>query len=195
MESDVILAITRIVNKALCSVQPYEAEAVEELILNASDKQRALLAEPDSILMQGDIISNIPFSYLANNGEVKTDCKDIMIISNTCDCQRDDNLMCVPLFERKNNECAKNINLNYELMAIDEKDLTNKFLDLSRTFSLNRLLILKNLDSGKSIKKHSLTLFGINLLYLKLTVFLMRPEQNDSKELRQQLFTSDLETD
>ena len=64
----------------------------------------------DDVLLQGDIITQIPFILINDDGEEEEFITDGLIISNTCDIENDKNILVAPFIPIENMEGVEDIN-------------------------------------------------------------------------------------
>lgn len=142
-----------------------------------------------SFLAQGDIIRNVPFHFVDHDGYLRKLISQGMILSATCDIENDENILIAPCFSLTNfNDLDINRlmqNLYYKFICLNNSSIPDNCLvvDLSMITSFSKKLIQNRVSVGLMEKQFSLTLIGYYLLLLKLTVHLLRPEdQTASKE-------------
>lgn len=145
------------------------------------------------VLSQGDILDRIPFSYMKDDGSKNTYIGKGMVLSNTCDLQRDPYIIIAPLFnmddetEKKFSEQTKKDlrdNVVTAKMGFKNSRLDNYFVDFSKSMSFNRNVILKGIEMKKIKIEESLTQYACYMLYIKLTIYYMRIENHEHFETR-----------
>lgn len=141
-------------------------------------------------LSQGDILNKIPFEIIENDGTRKTYITKGMILSNTCDLQRDPYIIIAPVFNIEDGEFTdqqkqdlKN-NIYTAKMGFKNSCLENYFVDFSKSMSFNRNVILKGIEENKIKRELSLSQFACYMLYIKITIYYMRIENHEWFESR-----------
>lgn len=139
---------------------------------------------------QGDIISEIPFLYIDDNGkQQRMNCK-AMLLSNTCDASRDQYLHFAPLIpidiitnhmengQGKNN-FIKDIKDNkiFRFLYLPHVSFENYVVNFHLITSFPRNLIEQKINDKVIEKQLSLNTIGFYLLLCKLTVYFMREEK------------------
>lgn len=133
------------------------------------------------IVSQGDILDNIIFTKVDDNGNEITFKSKGIILSNTCDMTRDEYCIIAPLipYTNKFNEQTKqNIrnNIVSGKMCFTQSELENYYVDFSMAQSMNRRVILKLIENNKINRIYSLSQFGFYFLCSKITVYYLRVE-------------------
>lgn len=133
------------------------------------------------IVSQGDILDNIIFTRVDDNGNEITFKSKGIILSNTCDMTRDKYCIIAPLipYTNKFNEQTKqNIrnNIVSGKMCFTQSELENYYVDFSMAQSMNRRVILKLIENNKINRIYSLSQFGFYFLCIKITVYYLRVE-------------------
>ena len=123
MNNDTLVSLVELVSQALCSVQPYTVEQVKSELLALNSEQRKMLINPNNELMQGDILGKIKYPIVDESGQVQCVESDVIVLSNTCDCQRDEDILLAPIVVLDSYTTAREMNLTYELMSVDEAPL------------------------------------------------------------------------
>jgi hypothetical protein len=141
-------------------------------------------------ISQGDILDRIPFNIIQDDGSVVTYMTKGLILSNTCDLQRDPYIVIAPLFNIDGSEfnasqieTIKN-NMYSEKIGFKNSYLDNYFVDLSKSMSFNRKVIVKAIEKNKIKREKSLSQFAAYMLYIKLTIYYMRIENHEHFEKR-----------
>lgn len=138
-------------------------------------------------LSQGDIISEIPFTIFDKDGEQYIYKAKGMVISTSCNIDQKQLLNIVPVlplsdFDGNKTELKKN--KIYSYMYFSENCLKDYFIDFSKVNTYNKELISKGIDEGRIKRVASLNQMGFYLFIIKLTVFLMRKEDDETMEQR-----------
>lgn len=179
MNEELLLILTKI----FPTFDPYTVERVKKSIIEtakSSDCDVYLEQPTQQNILQGDIFKNIEFiTYNVDGKPIKLK-GDIMVISNTCDISRNENILFIPFIPlekltRKINENDLKKNVIYNFFYI--KEIENKILDFDRIIHLPR----KQLEKIKENRKFSLTQYGFYMLLIKLSVYLMRIESEEVK--------------
>ena len=142
-------------------------------------------------LIQGDIISDIPFITIDDNGELLENRFRGMIISNSCDIENDITVVVAPLYplsEMKNINPSRinNIkkNLTYSILYFNDTLLQDFFVDFSRLTTFNKDFLLNAVKEQRVQRLYSLSIFGYYLFLCKLAVHFMRPENQELASTR-----------
>lgn len=136
-------------------------------------------------LSQGDIVDKVPFSIKNEDGTTTTYMTKGIILSNTCDLQRDKSIIIAPLFDISlgtfNDDEKRDLkdNVYSAKMCFKNSFLDNYFVDFSQSEAFNRNVIKTALDRGIVKRVASLTQFACYMLYTKLTVYYMRIENHE----------------
>lgn len=142
-------------------------------------------------LSQGDILDKIPFSIIKDDGTVTTYITKGLVLSNTCDLQRDPYIVIAPLFNMTDGNFTQQQmsdikdNVYSAKMGFRNSYLDNYFADFSKSMSFNRNIIMKGLELNKIKRENSLTQFACYLLYTKITIYYMRIEDHEHFEKRE----------
>lgn len=139
----------------------------------------------DFDMFQGDIFSEIPFIYTNDEGRMQIIKRKAMLLSNTCDATRDDCLLFAalhPLAEIATNTSmvdAVKKNKRFSAFYLPDRTLHDEYVDFELINTISRESFLKMNTMGKVKRIASLTLVGYYMFICKLTVFFMRPEDED----------------
>lgn len=141
-----------------------------------------------SSLSQGDFVSNIPFFYYDDKGDLQQYVTEGMIISTSCHIDQKEYLNIVPVlpikFYKKENLYELKTNKIFNYMYIPNTILKDKFVDFTMVNTYNKDLLLEGIKKGKVNRLCSLNQLGYYLFIIKLTVFLMRKEDPDTMASR-----------
>lgn len=165
-------------------------EAAEKAIreIHETSKNYSLISRPleNVQLAQGDIFSGIPFCYINQNGSMSKQELEGMLLTNTCDNQRRDNLLFSPLRRISDlfpddSTMAKRLKENgyYYLFYLNEQGISDKFVDFNQVMSINRERFVKRLEDSTVSRLCSLSQIGYYVFITKLTIFFMRYEDKD----------------
>lgn len=179
------------VTEVFPSIHPYTKEQVKASIqqFEKSGVQRNFsMHSALPYLAQGDIFGDlIPFIKQDKNGELSVLKAKAILLSNTCDSERDDILIFAPLIPIKSldmDEQAVKSNQIYRLLYFPDPLIEEYVVDLSLLNSFSRVMFENKLREGKFSKIMSLNDLGYYLFLCKLTVHLMRPEDTGVQKIR-----------
>jgi hypothetical protein len=164
------------------SISPYTKEQVKQAIrqFNESGQQyKFCMHQPLEFLSQGDVIETLPFIRYDDQGNQMILKTKGILLSNTCDADNDDTIVFAPLLPIDKlgiDRSAITSNLIYRFLYIPDAPLLGYVVDFSLINSFSKTLIEKGLKQGRLAKLASLNQFGYYLFLCKLTVHLMRPE-------------------
>lgn len=145
-----------------------------------------LMPQVLTYLSQGDIISEIPFRYFDENGKQFQIVAKGMVISTSCHIDQKKYINIVPVFPvsdlEDNENQLKDLRNNkiFDYMYIPENKIKDYFIDFSRVNTYDKRLILNEISNGKIERICSLSQLGFYFFIVKLTVFLMRKEDDDT---------------
>ena len=177
------------VSELFPSISPYTKENVLNAITQFDyEKLEWFRTNKLDYLAQGDIIEKVPFTFYDETGKKTIILARGIILSNTCDISRDDNILVAPIFPsdeilNENQKKTMRANKYYDKLCFTNSELDNMFVDFTRTSTFNRKVIEK-LVSEKTKVEYSLNQYGYYLLISKITVYLLRPEDEDTNVLR-----------
>lgn len=135
------------------------------------------LPTPISHLSQGDIIGgNVPFELEdPDTGEIMVYRGPGILLSNTCDAERDSYIVISPLLPLEEMYRGRkkdfSTNLTYNLLYFPDSNFSDYVIDLTIMNTFSRKVITDNYHTVASLNQ-----FGYYLFLCKLTVQLMRPE-------------------
>ena len=174
------------------SISPYTQEQAKKSINQFYETNKKFICFTnfnESFLAQGDIVTNIPFLLIDDDGEENEFITDGLIISNTCDIENDKNILIAPFFPI--DEFSQYININslqnntiYRLVFFPDDKYSKKFADLSLISPFPKKKILEKINKKEIEKKYSLNTIGYYLLISKLTIHFLRPEDKYVQSLR-----------
>lgn len=192
MNKELNQAIIDFVGETVSSISPYKIESLKQLIINASSADNSfLLPELTEQLSQGDIVTNVDYPCLnEKTKEVLINNSSVIVLSNSCNILHKDRVLLAPIINNVSGKTPAEINSTYETMCIDEQSLSGKIILFDNVFTFPTSILFNRISKNESIRTCSLSIFGINLLYLKLSIFLMRPESRDISDERQSIETS-----
>lgn len=172
------------------SINPYTKEQVRSALKQfetSGQYYRFFLNHPFDFLAQGDIIESLPFIKYDKFGNQSVYKTKGMLLSNTCDAENDDVVVfapLIPLDKLKLNKSDVANNLIYRLLYFPDSFVSNYVVDLSLMNSFSKDLIVSSLEGKKLNKVASLNDFGYYLFLSKLTVHMMRPEDESVQKDR-----------
>jgi hypothetical protein len=179
--------------EGLFPIDPYIAQqahhAIKQFELKEKEKDNPrplynyFLSSPLEYLAQGDIIADLPFELEhPETGEIMELIAPGIIISNTCDSERDPYIVISPLLSMDemygNRKKDFSTNLTFNLLYFPDSRFSEYVVDLTIMNSFSRKIV-----QGYP-KLASLNQFGYYLFICKLTVQLMRPEDPPTQRLR-----------
>lgn len=136
-------------------------------------------------LSQGDILDRIPFTIMQDDGSQKTFIAKGIVLSNTCDLQRDPYIIIAPIFNIEDGEFSEQQKIDLKdnifsgKMGFKNSCLDNYFVDFSKSTSFNRNVILKGIEMNKIHREQSLSQLACYMLYIKITIYYMRIENHE----------------
>ncbi|MEE0706236.1 MAG: hypothetical protein UCH28_07610 [Adlercreutzia sp.] len=175
------------------SISPYTEEGAR-LALKQFEQSGAMgsltLAQNTEDMRQGDIFSEMSVPLVDEAGAIKIYRARVMLLSNTCDCERNSNLEFAVIWpmDELSTDPAKvagfKSNKNYQFLYLPDARLENDLIDFGAIFSLPRKLFNKMVEAESIQKVASLSWVGYYLFLCKLTVFFMRPEDVEVNKSR-----------
>lgn len=181
------------VDSVLPSVDPEakdKAKAAIAQFYNEDKNLEFLLPNKLPVLSQGDIVSEMPFSYFKNDGSQYVFKARGMVISTSCHIDQKEVLNIVPVFPINffegdaNKRRELEANKIYDYMYFPENMMREYFVDFSKINTYSKHLIIDGIESGKIQRLFSLSQIGFYFFIIKLTVFLMRKEDNETMTSR-----------
>lgn len=178
------------VNDILPSVSSDSKEHVKAAIAQFErdgEQFNYMLSSPLEELSQGDILSNMPFSYFESDGEQRIFVTDAFVISTSCHIDQKMRITLAPVFPLSSfpgrvDELKKNC--IYDYMYIPDAIVNDKYIDFEYMNTYNKDLILRSLSEGRANRIGSLNQLGYYFFVVKLTVFLMRKEDANTLDKR-----------
>jgi hypothetical protein len=179
------------VKEIFSSINPYTHEAAMASLKDFMKKHGSvnfLMPSPLPFLAQGDVLDGVFFSYLDDDGNQSDFMAPGMLLSNTCDADRENtNILFVPLIPMAEyikeglNETTIRKNLYTDLFYIPDPPLSDYVIDFSIISSISRDLVIRAIEKGIMNKMSSFNLKGYYFLLSKATVHVMRPESLEVK--------------
>lgn len=174
------------VDSVLPSVSPDLKDGAKEAILQfekTGEQVKYMMLSPLEKLSQGDILSKVPFSYFEDTGEQKTFVADALALSTSCHIDQKERIVLVPVFSIEKfdgNIVDLKKNTIFDYMYIPDTIMSDKFIDFEYMNTYSKKLIMGAIEADKIKRIGSLNQLGYYLFIIKLTVYLMRKEDNDT---------------
>ncbi|WP_155828024.1 hypothetical protein [Butyrivibrio sp. VCB2006] len=151
------------------------------------EQLKYMMLTPLGELSQGDILSSVPFSFFDDDGTQKIFVSDAMVISTSCHIDNKDKLTLAPVlpidkFTGPISELKSNCIFDY--MYIPDGVMSDKFVSFELINSYSKALIFEGLNSNKIQRIGSLNQLGYYFFVVKLTVFFMKLEDNETLTAR-----------
>lgn len=170
------------------SIDPYTAEGAKNALKQFEESDclnNLTLASSDGDLRQGDIFSWVPFFVSDNDGKLQLYDLKAMLLTNTCDCVRNDYLEFAAVWRlhdfspdpKRVRDIKRNCNFQY--LYIPDRRIEDDLIDFGLITSLPRTVFERFLTEGRTKKIVSLSWVGYYMFLAKLTVFFMRCEDSD----------------
>lgn len=181
------------------SINPYTVESVKSAMVQFQHEGKTFSVCRSSTLdylAQGDIFSELPFTYFDSDGRQRLVYKPSMLLSNTCDASRRDYLLFAaisdietessPEHEAFSSQTIADIKFNRinRFLYLPCTELEKKAVDLELVTVISREAILKMMDTDKLKKKISLNEYGFYMLLSKLTVLFCRRQDAETEKER-----------
>lgn len=182
------------VDSVLPSVEPEakdKAKAAIAQFFREGNQIEFLLPNKLEELSQGDIISDIQFSYFAEDGKQYVFKAKGMVMSTSCHIDQKEVLNIVPVFllEFFDGDANKRRELKgnkiYDYMYFPENAMEDYFVDFSKVNTYSKKLIMDGIKEGHIERLFSLSQLGLYMFIIKLTVFLMRKEDDNTMASRE----------
>ncbi len=172
--------LIKLVEELFPNLGPDKVKSIKELIREQQEKKYPWLATTClNELSQGDILTNIPFFRVTEEGKVLKGDFSAILLSNTCDAQRNEKLIFAPLFDVETSNKIKDVNLAFNKLHFESVGLMDKYIDFDFISSIERKVMMKLIESRKVEKKYSLSREGYYFFILKLTMYFLRPESKE----------------
>lgn len=183
------------------SINPYTVDglksAMEQFELHGKTFP-VCLNKPLEYLSQGDVFSELPFTFFDENGEENVIYRKALLLSNTCDASRKNSLIFVALqnIDKGSNSGAslafsdatlkdiKNNKLS-QYMYLPSEIIKNDVVDFGVINTFSRELILEMIDKKKLNKLLSLNNYGFYILLSKITILFCRRQDMETEKDRQ----------
>ena len=174
------------VDSVLPSVEPDLRDGAKNAILQFyrdGNKPNFLRNKELKDLSQGDILSNVPFSYFDASGEQNVFVADAMVISTSCHIDQKDKIVLVPIFPIKDytgDKVALKKNTIFDFMYIPDQLLSEKYISFSVICTYKKSLLFDGISRGKIKRLTSLNQLGYYFFIIKLTIYFMRKEDTET---------------
>jgi len=175
------------------SISPYTKQGAMDAMKqfeNYNIKSRFLTTSLDDDLQQGDIFTLVPFVFIDENGDVNTLITKGMLLTNSCDATRNDELQFAAMYrledyQRSGGDTRSIVNnKNYQFLYYPDNEIDGWYVDFGTITSISRVVFLRLMEEHKSERLASLNDIGWFVLITKLTVFFMRPDDPEVLESR-----------
>ena len=183
------------VDSVLPSVSPDFRDGAKNAILQFErdgEQLKYMMNEPLDDLSQGDIISKVPFSYFGDDGKQRLFTADAFVLSTSCHIdQKGRIVLCpvLPISGFKGNIDDLQKNTIFDFMYIPDNIMKDNYIDFEYMGTYSRDLIFRGLSEGRIERIGSLNQLGYYFFIIKLTVYLMRKEDKDTLNRRNQFFS------
>jgi len=167
-----------------------KAQAAIAQFVQEGKQIKYLLSSKLSELSQGDIISEIPFSYFKEDGSQHNFKARGLVVSTSCHIDQKDLINIVPVLPMKfftgDSNAKRDLQENrvFDYMYFPENEMQDYFVDFSKVNTYNRTLIMKGIETEKIERLFSLSQIGFYFFIIKLTVFFMRKEDAETMNSR-----------
>ena len=179
------------VDSVLPSVDPNARDKAKEAILQFEKTGKKFNWFRYNILpelSQGDIISEIAFTYIDKCGDIYKYKAKGMVVSTSCHIDQKQFINIVPIFPLKKDRPEQLCkNMIYDFLYFNELDMKDYYVDFSKINTYDKSLIVNGINSSKIRRLFSLSQIGYYMFIVKLTVFLMRKEDSDTMKLRTEI--------
>jgi hypothetical protein len=181
------------------SINPYTVENVKSAMAQFQHEGKTFSvcrSSPLDYLAQGDIFSELPFTFFDRDGRQKLVYKPSILLSNTCDASRRDYLLFAaisdietepsPECEALSAQTIEDIKFNRinRFLYLPCTELERKAVDFELVTVISREAILKMMSNNKLKKNISLNEYGFYMLLSKLTVFFCRRQDAETEKER-----------
>ena len=178
------------VDSILPSVSPDISDRAKEAILQFEkngEQLKYMMLNPLEELSQGDIISRVPFTYFDNDGEQRTFVSEALVLSTSCHIDQKDSIALVPVFPLdvfEGNIVDLKRNTIFDYMYIPDTRMSGKYINFEYINTYSKDLIKNGIEDNKIQRIGSLNQLGYYLFIVKMTVYLMRKEDNETLNKR-----------
>lgn len=175
------------------SISPYTAGAAKRALSqyeSAGVMGSLTLSQVPEDMRQGDVYSEMTVPLVDASGRLKQYRLKTMLLTNTCDCVRNDFLAFAPIwpideyFPDPTKASGVKSNRAYQFLYLPDNRLADDVVDFGSIFSLPRTVFESLLENGSVSRIASLSWVGYYVFLAKLTVFFMRPEDSEVNESR-----------
>ena len=181
------------------SIYPYTVDNLKSAMAQFQHEGKTFSvcrSSPLDYLAQGDIFSELPFSFVDQEGHRKIVRKPSMLLTNTCDACRRGNLLFAAITDFENapsSELAKaspktiediKFNRVNRYLYLPCTEMKSQAVDFELVTVISRDAIQKMIEADKLTKRISLNDYGFYMLLSKLTVFFCRRQDADTEKDR-----------
>lgn len=180
----------KFVEQLFPSIEPYIAQNVKDVLIQfekTGNTYTCFINKPLDYLAQGDILEELPFYKIDDDGALLEYKTKGLLLSNTCDAANDDNILCAPMLPLVKLEVERSTvkkNQIYNLLYFPDNIFSEYVVDLSLINTFSKFVIKKALEKNIIKKTASLSTFGYYLFLSKMTIHFMRPEDLTVQEER-----------
>lgn len=138
-------------------------------------------------LSQGDIISDIPFYIMKDNGEIYRYKAWGMVLSTSCSIDNKNKIVIAPVFSEDSyfgDKSPLKSNTIFDYFYIPLRDGNGVYADFSSICTYDKDIIIKGINENKINRLYSLSQLGYYLFLMKFTVCFMRKEDLNTLEER-----------
>lgn len=181
------------VDSVLPSVSPDFRDGAKEAIRQFKKEGHVVPMTTYKLLeefSQGDIITNIPFTYYDENGEEQSFRSLGMVLTTSCNIDNKERVIIAPVmpissFKGSINELKDNTIFDY--LYITDGNLVENYVDLGIINSYNTNLIKNGIEKGLIQRVVSLSQIGYYFFVIKMTVYLLKREDLNTLSSRHEL--------
>lgn len=170
------------------SYENFDKDFIKKLT-DFTDENRFVMKPIPDVFSQGDIFSSLPMTYFEMNDNAigpKLTKVDAILLSNTCDSERKDNLSFAPLVPislliegKVSDEKQLRSNVINDFIYLPHEHLKTHVIDLNQVFTLPREFVKKAVENGKIKRNFSLKKAGYYLLLSKIAILFCRLESEE----------------
>ncbi len=174
------------VDSVLPSVSPDFRDGAKKAISQFEkngEQIKYLMHRPLNQLSQGDILSKVPFSFFDDNGELQNFVADAFVITTSCNLDNKDMVLLAPILPLeafKGNLVDLKKNKIFDFMFIDDSVLSDKYISFEYINPYSKKLITNGIKNQNILRIASLNQIGYYFFVIKLTVYFLRKEDNET---------------
>jgi hypothetical protein len=177
------------------SIEPYKAERSKEslrIFLKGRDRIDLAAKVTTVDLLQGDIIDSLVTFFVSDDGELRETQSKAFIISNSCDIENDDFIIICRCYDYEEfvvlyphiDKVSLRKNVYAGLMFVTCNDGVEYIIDFTSFSTYSKNLIFKLLKNERIRRLAKLNDIGWYIMIVKLTYYLLRPEDDETKTVR-----------